>query len=159
MQATVHRIAKSRHNWSDLAHIHILYSYSWPLNNMGLNCAVYLYVDFFNSIYYSTVQSVAGWMHRWETTDREEHCTYYTKGWLCRFSTVQRVCTPNLSIVQGSTVLFYKYATVHSMHFYWIVFGNDMWYISREWKKILGKLKQIVLRTWYSGYNLNGNAL
>lgn len=35
--------------------------YSWPLNNVGLNCTAHWYVDIFNSKYYM----VCVWLNLW----------------------------------------------------------------------------------------------
>ena len=42
--------------------------YSWPLNSMVWTVQVHLFVDFFNSKYWTKV----GWIHRCETADMEK---------------------------------------------------------------------------------------
>ena len=45
---------------------------SWHLSNPSLNYAVHIYVNFFSTnMYYSTTQSVVGWITGYGTTDRE----------------------------------------------------------------------------------------
>ena len=47
--------------------------YSWPLNDMGLNCKAILIRGFFSiNTYYSARLSAVGWIHWWRTADTEE---------------------------------------------------------------------------------------
>lgn len=75
-----------------------LYNYSWPLNNLGINCAgPVIHNFFFNHIYYQYWYNViGGWLNPWmQTCGPILSCM--------KISAAQGVITPN-SHVQGSAI-------------------------------------------------------
>ena len=82
--------------------------YSWPLNNLSLNCMGPLrHRFFFNSKYHSTTWSEVGWI--------QECWNWYRGMAYMGGSTIsnadfqlQRAGTPNPCVVQGSTVFLFR---------------------------------------------------
>ena len=78
--------------------------YHWPLNSMGLSFTGLLICGFFsNTCYYSTIQSVAGWILRCGPTDTVAQLWSYTRD--LDGMRASSVDAPDPCVVQGSTVI------------------------------------------------------